>query len=91
MNLGGILKLLRIKCLAASHDAGSNIVVGVLFLSLQTFQVPGNGGRTESAELSLNSVVDADALDDGEAVPTPATETVISCGVSGVTGVEGES
>ena len=53
--------------------------------------MPGNGGRTESAELSLNSVVDADALDDGEAVPTPATETVISCGLSGVAGVEGES
>ena len=54
-NLGGYLNDLRMNFLAASQDAGSKIEVGVLFLSLHTFQVPGSGSRAGSAELTLSS------------------------------------
>ena len=95
MNLGGHLTEVRKNFFAASHEAGSNIVVGVLFLSLHTFQVPGRGMGAGTLEHTVESesegAVGGDN-DSSEAAPaaTPATETVMSWGLAGVAGVVGE-
>ena len=71
------------KSLAASQDEGSKSVVGVLFLGLNTLQAPVRGVVTVG-EFDLTSKPDA-------ALPVPPPETVMSFGLSGVLGVEGES
>ena len=78
------------KTFAASHEEGSNKVVGVLFLPLHTLNMPHREVETVATDDTRTGTL-LSGNDLAAAPSHPATETVMFCGLSGVAGVEGES